>query len=328
MVYSSILSIKETEDAIKYLRDSFQRIIEEDMAFKRVSAPLYVLKSSGLNDDLNGTERPVSFDIKGIDDVVEIVHSLAKWKRYALHNYDFKTYEGIYTNMNAIRRDEVLDKVHSSYVDQWDWEMVIDKSDRNIDYLKEIVKRLYSVIYKTNECIKAKYPKLNVELSKDIHFITSQELLDLYPDLNTHERENEICKKYGSVFVIGIGNKLSNGLPHDGRAPDYDDWYLNGDILVYHKGIGEALELSSMGIRVDENSIVKQCEISNSKDRLNLPYHKMVINKELPYTIGGGIGQSRLCMLLLDKVHIGEVQASVWPKEMIEDLKKQNIKLL
>lgn len=328
MRYESVLNIKETEDAIKYLRDSFQKIIEEDMSFKRVSAPLYVLKSSGLNDNLNGTERPVSFDIKGIDGEVEIVHSLAKWKRFALNDYGFKTYEGIYTNMNAIRRDETLDKVHSSYVDQWDWEMVIDKSDRNIDYLKEIVKRLYNVILKTNEKIQNRYPKLSVDLSKDIHFITSEELLKMYPDLDTHSRETEICKKYGSVFIIGIGHKLSSGLPHDGRAPDYDDWNLNGDILVYHKGLGEALELSSMGIRVDEESIVKQCELKNATDRLNLPYHKMVVNKELPYTIGGGIGQSRLCMLLLEKVHIGEVQSSVWPQSMIEDLKKQNIKLL
>lgn len=328
MRYESVLNIKETEDAIKYLRDSFQKIIEEDMSFKRVSAPLYVLKSSGLNDNLNGTERPVSFDIKGIDGEVEIVHSLAKWKRFALNDYGFKTYEGIYTNMNAIRRDETLDKVHSSYVDQWDWEMVIDKSDRNIDYLKEIVKRLYNVILKTNEKIQARYPKLSVDLSKDIHFITSEELLKMYPDLDTHSRETEICKKYGSVFIIGIGHKLSSGLPHDGRAPDYDDWNLNGDILVYHKGLDEALELSSMGIRVDEESIVKQCELKNATDRLNLPYHKMVVNKELPYTIGGGIGQSRLCMLLLEKVHIGEVQSSVWPQSMIEDLKKQNIKLL
>ena len=327
--YDPVLSVRQTQDAIKYIRDTFQHELGSQLKLARISAPLFVEKSSGLNDNLNGSETPVHFDMKDIpNEDIEVVHSLAKWKRYALDHYGFKVHQGLYTNMNAIRKDETLDNLHSAYVDQWDWEKVITKEERNEATLKKQVRKIFKVIKHMEHEVWYKYPEAVNHLPDKIHFVTTQELLDMYPDLNAKERENAICKKLGCVFVMQIGHKLSNGEKHDGRAPDYDDWQLNGDILFWYEPLQCALEISSMGIRVDEDSMVKQLKEENALDRLDLPYHKAIINKELPYTIGGGIGQSRLCMLLLKKAHIGEVQASIWPKDMIEKCKKHNIPLL
>lgn len=327
--YDPRLSIRETEEAIKYIRDTFQKEFGKEMNLERISAPLFVEKSSGLNDNLNGVERPVAFDILGIPgEEAEIVHSLAKWKRMALHEYGFAVGEGLYTNMNAIRRDEELDNLHSCYVDQWDWEKVITKEARTLETLKATVETIFKVIKHMEHEVWYKYPQAVKKLPDRIHFITSQELLDRYPDKTPKERENLITKELGCVFLMKIGGALTNGEPHDGRAPDYDDWELNGDILFWYEHLNCALEVSSMGIRVDENSLASQLKTAGCKERASLPFHRMLLNKELPYTIGGGIGQSRLCMLLLDKAHVGEVQASLWPAEMRKVCREHNILLL
>ncbi|MBE6002913.1 MAG: aspartate--ammonia ligase [Lachnospiraceae bacterium] len=327
--YDPRLSVRETQEAIKYIRDTFQKEFGREMNLSRISAPLFVPKSSGLNDNLNGYERPVSFDVPWWpDETVEVVHSLAKWKRMALKRYGFKPGEGLYTNMNAIRRDEELDNLHSCYVDQWDWEMVIDKSDRNMNTLEGTVRMIFRIIKHMEHEVWYKYPQAVNKLPDDIYFIDSEELLKMYPDKTPKERENAITKEHGCVFISRIGDKLSNGEPHDGRAPDYDDWQLNGDILFWYPTLNCALEISSMGIRVDEDSLADQLKKSGCEERAELPYHKMLLNKELPYTIGGGIGQSRLCMLLLDRAHIGEVQASIWPQDMIDECKEHDIILL
>ena len=327
--YDPRLTVRETEAAIKYIRDTFQKEFGREMNLERISAPLFVRTDSGLNDNLNGVERPVAFDLKGLaGKEVEVVHSLAKWKRMALGRYGFGVGEGLYTNMNAIRRDEDLDNLHSCYVDQWDWEKVIDKSERTEETLKSIVRQIFKVIKHMEHEVWYKYPQAVKKLPEDITFITSEELLERYPDLTPKQRENAITKEYGCVFLMHIGDKLGNGEPHDGRAPDYDDWQLNGDILFWYDLLDCALEISSMGIRVDEDSLVAQCEKAGCTDRLSLPFHQMLLNKELPYTIGGGIGQSRLCMLLLDRAHVGEVQASEWSDEMRRVCEEHRIHLL
>ncbi|MCH4266747.1 MAG: aspartate--ammonia ligase, partial [Solobacterium sp.] len=295
-----------------------------------ISAPLFVTRKSGLNDNLNGIERPVSFDIQELpEERIEVVQSLAKWKRYALKKYGFKLHEGLYTNMNAIRRDEVLDNLHSVYVDQWDWEKVIAKNERTEETLEATVRTIFKVIKHMEHEVWYKYPEAVCHLADDVFFITSQELEDLYPELSVKEREDAIVKDKKCVFIKQIGWPLKRSKhPHDGRAPDYDDWNLNGDLLFYLPSLDRALEISSMGIRVDEDSIITQCQASHCEGRLTLPYHQMIQKKELPYTIGGGIGQSRLCMLLLNKAHVGEVQASIWPDQMIEECGKHHITLL
>ena len=327
--YKSELNLHDTQLAIKTVKDFFQALLAQRLHLTRVSAPLFVDPATGLNDNLNGYERPVTFGIKEQDDKnAEVVHSLAKWKRYALKKYGFQVGEGIYTDMNAIRRDESTDNIHSIFVDQWDWEKIIHKEDRNLDYLKETVRTVYKCLRKTEQYMAIQYDYIDLILPKEIFFITSQELEDMYPDCTPKERENKITKKHGCVFLMQIGDKLASGEPHDGRAPDYDDWKLNGDILFWYPTLNCALEISSMGIRVDEVSLREQLEKSGCMDRMELPYHKMLLNGERPYTIGGGIGQSRLCMLLLDRAHIGEVQASIWPKEMRDTCKKHKIYLL
>ncbi len=327
--YKTELDTRETARAIKFIKDTFEREFAIALNLDRISAPLFVLDDSGLNDNLNGTERPVSFDILSIKDVnAEIVHSLAKWKRMALHSYGFNPNEGIYTDMNAIRRDEEVDNLHSIYVDQWDWEKVITKEDRTVEMLKKTVQKIVNVLSSTQELIKTRYPSITSTINKEIKFITTYELEDLYPNKTPSEREYEIVKEYGTVFLMQIGDKLKNGEKHDGRAPDYDDWALNGDILVYNKVLDIAFEISSMGIRVDSKSMKEQLEKADAKDRENLPFHKAVIDGVFPLTMGGGIGQSRLCMLMLEKLHIGEVQASIWPQDMIEDFARIGAKLL
>lgn len=327
--YDPILDLRQTQEAIKYIRDTFQKEIGRALQLSRISAPLFVQKSSGLNDNLNGVESPVSFQISEMPgEQIEVVHSLAKWKRMALKKYGFKMHEGLYTNMNAIRKDEEVDNLHSYYVDQWDWEKIISKSERNEETLKRHVLKIFKVIKHMEHEVWYKYPQAVNRLPDKIHFFTSQELEDRYPELTTNERETAMCKEYGCIFVMGVGKKLKSGIKHDGRAPDYDDWDLNGDILFWFEPLKCALEISSMGIRVDEDALVSQLEAENCLDRLQLPYHKQILNKELPYTIGGGIGQSRLCMLLLKKAHVGEVQASIWPQEMIDECTKHNIHLL
>ncbi|MBO4694378.1 MAG: aspartate--ammonia ligase [Clostridia bacterium] len=326
--YKPKMSVRETEKAIKFVKDTFQRQFVKSFDFERLSAPLFVKSKTGVNDDLSGTERAVRFDVKeqGVD--VEIVHSLAKWKRLALHKYGFSLGEGIYTDMNAIRRDDNCDNYHSIYVDQWDWEMVIDKKQRTVDFLKMIVSRIVSTICETLEETKKQFPVIDLKLNREVFFITSQELLDMYPDKTAKERENLIAEQYGTVFIMNIGGELSDGKPHDLRAPDYDDWSLNGDIFFWDEILQSGIEISSMGIRVDADSLVAQLKLANAEDRLQHKYHQGIINGELPLTIGGGIGQSRLCMLLLQKAHIGEVQVSLWPDEMREQCKEANIVLL
>ena len=327
--YDPVLDLRQTQEAIKYIRDTFQKEIGRALQLSRISAPLFVPKSSGLNDNLNGVETPVSFIIPQMpNEEIEVVHSLAKWKRMALKKYGSKMHEGLYTNMNAIRKDEEVDNLHSYYVDQWDWEKIISKEERNEETLKRHVLKIFKVIKHMEHEVWYKYPHAVNRLPDKIHFFTSQELEDRYPDLTPTERETAMCKEYGCIFVMGVGKKLKSGIKHDGRAPDYDDWDLNGDILFWFEPLKCALEISSMGIRVDEDSLVKQLETENCLDRLQLPYHQQIMNKELPYTIGGGIGQSRLCMLLLKKAHVGEVQASIWPQEMIDECSKHNINLL
>lgn len=325
-MYKSKLGLIETESAITIVRDGFTKELREKLNLKRVSTPLFLESSTGLNDNLNGTEEAVGFEFK--EKRIEIVHSLAKWKRYALTRYGFNTNEGIYTNMNAIRKDEELDYIHSIYVDQWDWEKVIDKEDRTIEYLKKIVKNIYDCIKKTSEMVIKEFPNIKNRLKEDIYFITTQDLEDMYPLLTPSEREDKITKKHGSVFLMQIGDLLNSGIKHDGRSPDYDDWNLNGDILVYNDIADCSFELSSMGIRVDEEGLINQCRKANALDRLDKPFHKSIISKELKYTVGGGIGQSRLCMFLLEKAHIGEVQCSYWPDDILKDCKDKNIFIL
>lgn len=326
--YESILGLLETQKAIKLVKDMFELKLAKALNLTRVSAPLFVYSNSGLNDYLNGFERPVNFKALEFENDIEIVHSLAKWKRTALKKYQFENGSGLYTDMNAIRRDENTDALHSLYVDQWDWEKVLNDSDRNYEYLEKTVNTIYNVIYEVGEEVERVYPKLINKLPEKIHFISTQELENEYPTLNSKERENEVCKKYGSIFIHQIGWPLKSGKPHDGRAPDYDDWHLNGDILVWSEQLGTSIELSSMGIRVDKESLIKQVEYKNNLEKLENDYAKSVINNEVPLTIGGGIGQSRLCMFFLKKKHIGEVQVSIWKDEDIEKLKKQNIYLL
>ncbi len=327
--YKAALDIKETEVAIKEVKDYFERELAKQLNLTRVSAPLFVKPETGLNDNLNGVERPVAFGIRELNDAkAEIVHSLAKWKRQALKRYGFHKGEGLYTDMNAIRRDEDTDNIHSLFVDQWDWEKVIDKADRNIETLKAVVKKVYRAIKNTEVYISSKYDYITPILPEEITFISTQELEDTYPTLTPKERETKVAQLKGAVFIMQIGGALASGEKHDGRAPDYDDWSLNGDIIVNYPILGIGLELSSMGIRVDEESLVSQLKIADCMDRLELPFQKAIANKELPYTIGGGIGQSRICMFFLQKAHIGEVQASIWPDDMVEEAEKNNIPLL
>lgn len=327
--YCPHLDILETEKAIKLLKDTFEERLARHLSLTRVSAPLFVLPASGLNDNLSGVERAVSFDILNDDGhVAEVVHSLAKWKRYALKRYGMEVGKGLYTDMNAIRRDEVTDNVHSLYVDQWDWEKVISRSDRTVETLKSIVNRIYSVCLDMEAMIEARYPYLSRKLPDHITFVTTQELEDEYPELSASERETEAARKYGAIFLMQIGGKLRSGKKHDGRAPDYDDWQLNGDIIFYYPLLERALEMSSMGIRVDEASLKAQLEAAGCTDRAELPFQKALLSGELPLTVGGGIGQSRLCMFFLEKAHIGEVQASLWPEEMVRRCAEAGIPLL
>ena len=327
--YRSELNLYDTQVAIKTIKDFFQQALAEQLTLLRVTAPLFVTPESGLNDNLNGVERPVEFDIKEQDgQTAEIVHSLAKWKRYALKKYGFHPGEGLYTDMNAIRRDEVADNIHSIFVDQWDWEKIILKEQRNKDTLKEVVRKVYKAIKKTEKYMSIRYDYIEEILPKDIFFITSEELAEMYPGYSSKEREDKIAKLKGAVFIMGIGDEMSNGERHDGRAPDYDDWTLNGDIIVWYPLLNRALELSSMGIRVDKEALMRQLKLSGCEDRAELPFQKSVINGELPYTVGGGIGQSRLCMFYLRKAHIGEVQCSIWPEDMRQEAEYRGIKLL
>lgn len=327
--YKPVLDLRETQVAIKEIKDFFQRELAKQLNLTRVSAPLFVLPESGLNDNLNGVERPVSFGIlEQKDRKAEIVHSLAKWKRQALKEYGFQEGEGLYTDMSAIRRDEDTDNIHSIYVDQWDWEKIISKKDRTRETLESIVRSVYKALKVTEDYMAYEYEYIGRYLPENITFVTTQELEDMYPDCTPKEREYKIAKLHGAVFIEQIGDKMKSGEKHDGRAPDYDDWKLNGDILFWFDTLNCALEISSMGIRVDEDSLAEQLKKAGCEERRELPYHKMLLNKELPYTIGGGIGQSRLCMLLLDRAHIGEVQASIWPEEMKRVCKEHKIILL
>lgn len=336
--YEAILDKRLTEQGIKQIKDFFQQNLATELRLRRVTAPLFVLKGLGINDDLNGVERPVTFPIKDLNEAkAEVVHSLAKWKRLTLAEYQIAPGYGIYTDMNAIRADEELDNLHSLYVDQWDWEAVISEQDRNIMFLENIVRRIYAAILRTEYLVCETYHQLQPFLPNNIFFIHSQDLLEMYPDKTPKEREDAICKKYGAVFIEGIGARLSNGEKHDGRAPDYDDWStmtengkqgLNGDILIWYPILNRSIELSSMGIRVDKTALQHQLQIENKEDRLQLYFHRQLLNGSLPLSIGGGIGQSRLCMVLLHKAHIGEIQASIWPKEMIRDCKKLGIPLI
>ena len=327
--YESALNLHETQVAIKVVKDFFQGLLAERLNLLRVSAPLFVDPSTGLNDNLNGVERPVSFDILEQNGRTgEVVQSLAKWKRYALSKYGFSVGEGLYTDMSAIRRDEITDNIHSIYVDQWDWEKIIRREDRKLDYLKQVVTAVYRVLQKTEKYMSIRYDYIHEILPATIFFITTSELEQIFPDKTPKEREYLITKEKGAVCLMQIGDKLSDGKPHDGRAPDYDDWKLNADILVYYPVLDIALELSSMGIRVDENSLAEQLKKAGCEDRAELPFQKAILNGELPYTIGGGIGQSRICMFFLRKAHIGEVQCSIWPDNTVEACEKAGIQLL
>ncbi len=326
--YKPKLSVYETQKAIDYIKRTFQMNLAIELSLRRVSAPLFVREDSGLNDNLNGIERPVRFDIPAVGEYAEVVHSLAKWKRLALKRYDFFVGKGIYTDMNAIRRDEELDNIHSVYVDQWDWEKVIDRSMRNEDYLKLVVRKIVSALVATNNAVRYEFNQLECQITPEVSFITTQELEDMYPDKSPKERENLFVRDHHTTFLMKIGGKLKSGKPHDGRAPDYDDWELNGDILIWNDVLGSAYEISSMGIRVDAESLTRQLKIAGCEDRASLPFHKMLLNDELPLTIGGGIGQSRLCMLLMQTAHIGEVQVSVWDDETVRECEKAGIMLL
>jgi len=336
--YKSALDVESTEAAIKKIKDYFQVALADELLLRRVTAPIIVLKGTGINDDLNGIERPVSFPIKGMEEQqAEVVHSLAKWKRLKLADLKMETGRGIYTDMNALRPDEELGSLHSIYVDQWDWEKSINESDRTLDYLKDVVRKIYKVYKRTEENISKEYPVLKKILPDEITFIQAEDLLAEYPDYTPKQRETAAAKKYGAIFIIGIGGKLSNGESHDGRAPDYDDWTtqseegylgLNGDIIFWNPVIERAFEVSSMGIRVDKKALLAQLEISNEEHRKQYLFHKLLLNDQLPFTIGGGIGQSRTCMFLLQKAHVGEVQASIWPESMKEICAYSGIKLL
>lgn len=326
--YFSKLDIMETEIAIKLAKDTFERELARYLELTRVSAPLFVQPETGLNDDLNGVERPVQFDILDLGSDVQIVHSLAKWKRLALARYGFAPGTGLYTDMNAIRRDEVLDNLHSVYVDQWDWEKVITREQRCVETLKDTVRQIMKALCKTQETLSNHFSCLERYLPGQISFVTSQQLEDEYPGLTPKEREDAAAEKYGAVFIMQIGGALKSGKPHDGRAPDYDDWSLNGDIIIWYPVLGRALELSSMGIRVDAEALRRQLEISGHTERASMPFHKMLLEGRLPLTMGGGIGQSRICMAMLQKAHIGEVQASVWPDDMRDACEASGIHLL
>ena len=336
--YRQLLNPMQTEQGIKLIKDFFQANLSTALRLRRVTAPLFVLRGLGINDDLNGVERPVSFPIKDMgEQVAEVVHSLAKWKRLMLGEYGIKPGYGLYTDMNAIRGDEELDNLHSLYVDQWDWERTINVEDRNIEYLKKTVRSIYCAIRRTEYLVQETYPQIEPFLPEEIHFISSEELLRMYPDKTPKERENLICEKYGAVFIMGIGGKLSDGKEHDLRAPDYDDWTtpnsdgflgLNGDIMIWYPLLNRAFELSSMGVRVDKEALLRQLELTNKTDRKSLYFHKKLLDGELPLSIGGGIGQSRLCMVLLHKAHIGEIQASIWPEDMREECAKNGMPLI
>ena len=336
--YHALLDRKQTEQGIKLIKDFFQQNLSTELRLSRVTAPLFVMKGLGINDDLNGVERAVSFPIKDLGDAqAEVVHSLAKWKRLTLAEYQIEPGYGIYTDMNAIRADEELDNLHSLYVDQWDWEAVITKDQRTIDFLEDVVQRIYAALLRTEYLTCESYPNIKPFLPQKIHFIHSQDLLNMYPDLTPKQREDAICKKYGAVFIEGIGGKLSNGEKHDGRAPDYDDWStvdengktgLNGDILIWYPVLKRSFELSSMGIRVDREALLRQLKSEGKEDREELFFHKKLLNGELPLSIGGGIGQSRLCMILLHKAHIGEIQASIWPEEMRKECQRLGMPLI
>ena len=336
--YHALLDMHKTEQGIKLIKDFFQENLSTELRLRRVTAPLFVLQGLGINDDLNGVERPVTFPIKDLgDQKAEVVHSLAKWKRLTLAEYNVKPGYGVNTDMNAIRADEELDNLHSLYVDQWDWEAVVTREQRNVAFLKSIVERIYAAIRRTEYLVCETYENIKPFLPEQIHFIHSEDLLQMYPDLSPKEREDAICKKYGAVFIIGIGGKLSNGEKHDGRAPDYDDWStvaengkegLNGDILRWYPVLERSFELSSMGIRVDKESLLRQLKIEGKEDREQLYFHRRLLADELPLSIGGGIGQSRLCMVLLHKAHIGEIQASIWPEDMRRECAKLGMPLI
>ncbi len=326
--YSSKLNEFDTQNAIALVKENFARELCDTLDLSRVSAPLFVKQGSGLNDDLNGIERPVSFDILETGEIAEVVHSLAKWKRMALLKYGFPMHTGLYTDMNAIRRDEECDNIHSIYVDQWDWEKIISAEDRTEDYLKATVRSIYGALLRTAKAVEEKYPCLDVYLPQQISFITTQELEDRFPDLTGKEREYEIAKECGAVFIMKIGGRLKSGNKHDGRAPDYDDWELNGDIILYNRVLDIPFEISSMGIRVNRDSLLKQLKAENKEERIKYEFHSMLLSGALPLTIGGGIGQSRLCMYLLHKAHVGEVQVSIWPEKEIMKCKKSGINLL
>ncbi len=328
--YAPLLGMYDTQKAIGILKTLFEDSLSGALHLRRVSAPLFVDGASGLNDNLNGVEQPVTFNIRSAGRTAEVVHSLAKWKHMALKNYCFRPGNGLYTDMNAIRPEEDLDNLHSVYVDQWDWEKVITEEQRNVAELRETVVRIVGSICSTSRTLRAIFPALEAlpSLTQEVHFVTSQELEDQYPDLTGKQREDAVCKEFGTVFLIGIGGKLRSGKKHDGRAPDYDDWTLNGDLLFWSPVLNRAVEISSMGIRVDPAAMDRQLHEAGCDDRRELPFHKALLNNELPLTIGGGIGQSRLCMLLLGKAHIGEVQASVWDEETIQSCEKAGIPLL
>ncbi len=326
--YKPLLDEYDTQRAIEYIKRTFQSELCAALNLKRVSAPLFVTEESGLNDNLNGYERPVSFDVPAIGVDAQVVHSLAKWKRLALKRYNFSIGKGLYTDMNAIRRDEELDNIHSIYVDQWDWEKIITRENRNTEYLMLIVSAIADALANTNNRLRVHFPQLHTSISREVKFITSQELEDMYPTLTPTEREDEVTRKHGTVFIMQIGGALRSGKPHGTRAPDYDDWQLNGDLLLWNEVLGKALEISSMGIRVDAESLANQLKISGCEARRELPFHKMLLSDELPLTIGGGIGQSRLCMLLMGCAHIGEVQSSIWDSQTVAECEKAGIKLL
>ena len=336
--YKPILDLKQTELAIKQIKEFFQQNLSTELRLRRVTAPLFVLQGLGINDDLNGVERAVTFPIKDLGDArAEVVHSLAKWKRLTLAEYNIPQGYGIYTDMNAIRADEELGNLHSLYVDQWDWERVIGEENRNVEFLKKIVERIYAAMLRTEYMVYEMYPELKPTLAEEIHFIHAEELLQMYPDLTPKEREHAIAKKYGAVFIIGIGGKLTSGEPHDNRAPDYDDWStpnsdgyngLNGDIIVWNELLGRSFELSSMGIRVNKEVMLQQLQLTGKEDRKSLYFHQRILGDTLPLCIGGGIGQSRLCMLFLKKAHIGEIQSSIWPEEMRDECREANIPLI
>ena len=327
--YKPVLDAYDTQRAISYIKVHFQTEFQNALNLKRVSAPLFVTDASGLNDNLNGYERPVSFDVPAIGAEAEVVHSLAKWKRLALKRYGFTVGHGLYTDMNAIRRDEELDNIHSIYVDQWDWEKIITPETRTIEYLQLIVRAIVRAICDTNDQLRVRFPQLTTKLERDVTFITSQELEDLYPDLKTgSEREKAFVKEHHTAFIMQIGGKLRSGNRHDGRAPDYDDWQLNGDLFFWDEVLGRALEISSMGIRVNAESLDRQLTIAGCDDRRSLPFHRMLLNGELPLTIGGGIGQSRLCMLMMGCCHIGEVQSSIWDADTVAACEAAGVPLL